>query len=268
MKKKFDYFIFFISFLIIIHFVYQELILKETEREQHSTQEQRQQLGNTRISNFRSAKLIAAKFYERNDFKTFYCECPFSGKTVFLESCSYEASSPYSKRAKRIEWEHVVPASHFGQKIESWKNGHKRCLDSSGKKYKGRNCARLVSKRFRKMEADLYNLVPVIGEVNLIRSNYPFGKNSLFKNKLGNCPSKISGKTVLPRKEIRGLIARIYFYMDHAYPGFDIINSKNKKLLKSWQKTYPPTKHELKRNRYIENAQGNSFYLSAKKRKI
>ena len=39
-----------------------------------------------------------------------------------------------------------------------------KCI-KNGKKFKGRKCARKISKKFRLMEADLYNLQPTIGEL-------------------------------------------------------------------------------------------------------
>jgi len=39
----------------------------------------------------------------------------------------------YAKRAKRIEWEHVVPAHNFGQTFEAWRTGDAQCVNNKGK---------------------------------------------------------------------------------------------------------------------------------------
>lgn len=46
-------------------------------------------------------------------------------------------------------------------------------------------------------------------------------------------------KTRGQKSEIRGDIARIYFYMDDAYPGRSIISKKNRKMFKALNKADP-----------------------------
>ena len=77
-------------------------------------------------------------------------------------------------RANRLEWEHIVPAQAFGQSFIEWTEGHPDCIDSKGETYKGRKCASKANEQFELMEADMYNLVPAIGEVNGDRSNYGY----------------------------------------------------------------------------------------------
>jgi deoxyribonuclease-1 len=50
---------------------------------------------------------------------------------------------------------------------------------------------------------------------------------------------EIERKKAEPRPEIRGDIARSYFYMNDAYPGKGIISKKNRKLFKAWDKADP-----------------------------
>ena len=79
-----------------------------------------------------------------------------------------------SKRAHRLVWEYIVPTHAFGQSFKEWREGHPDCVDRKGKPFKGNNCARKRNIKFRYMESDLYNLVPAIGEINGLRSNYSF----------------------------------------------------------------------------------------------
>ena len=102
------------------------------------------------------------------------------------------------KRAQRIEWEHVVPAHAFGQSFKEWREGHPDCVTQSGKAYKGRKCASKVNIEYRRMEADMHNLFPAIGEVNGDRSNYSMailpGEPRLY----GKCDVEISSRKIEP----------------------------------------------------------------------
>ena len=78
-----------------------------------------------KIENFSKSKKILSIIHKSNP-KTFYCDCLFQGKIPNLKSCGYQ---PYKNvnRANRIEWEHVLPASRFGKKFNTWKKGHVKC---------------------------------------------------------------------------------------------------------------------------------------------
>ena len=157
-------------------------------------------------------------------------------------------------RASRIEWEHIVPASEFGKNIIAWKSGDPSCKTKSGHKFSGRRCARSVSKEFRVMEADLYNLVPAIGEINQRRSNLPYSDKYL---NVSGCQTRVLSKYIVPRKQIRGMIARAYLYMHAAYPGFNIINNNNRVMFTRWNKKYPPSNREIIKANKIASIQGN-----------
>ncbi len=107
------------------------------------------------------------------------------------------------------------------------------------------------------MEADLYNLVPAVGEINGNRSNYSFSIISGEKREYGSCDFEIENRKAEPRENIRGDIARIYFYMHWAYPGRGIISKKNNKLFLVWDKADPVDEWECERAGRIERIQGN-----------
>ena len=125
-----------------------------------------------------------------------------SENTVDLESCGYHPKS--SKRARQLEWEHVVPAEAFGQSFPEWREGHPECVDRKGQPFKGRNCARKVAVPFRYMEADLYNLQPAIGEVNHLRLNYSMAMIPGEARAFGRCDLEIEDRKIEPRPDIRG----------------------------------------------------------------
>ena len=187
---------------------------------------------------------------------TFYCGCSYTDKVIDLASCGYQPKKD-AKRAKRLEWEHVVPAHAFGQSFKEWREGHPDCVDSQDRPFKGRNCARKMVKLFRLMEADLYNLQPAIGEVNGLRSNFSMEMIPGEKREFGACDVEIENKKVEPRPEVRGDIARTYMYMDKAYPGQGVISQRNRKLFEAWDQQDPVDEWERERARRIEAIQGN-----------
>ena len=114
-----------------------------------------------------------------------------------------------------------------------------------------------MNKQYRKMQADMYNLYPAIGEVNDRRSNYSMAIIEGEKREFGKCDFEISRKEVEPREEIRGEIARTYLYMDSVYPGRGIISKKNRKLFNTCDRSDPVDQWECERTRRIEMIQGN-----------
>ena len=117
---------------------------------------------------FERAKIEAKEFvyFDRNDLGESYCGCAWrwvgrSGGRTDLETCGYKIRNNET-RALRTEWEHVVPMSNVGQQRLCWQHGGRA------------NCQR-TDPIFNRMEADLHNLTPVLGEVNGDRSNFRFG---------------------------------------------------------------------------------------------
>ncbi len=210
---------------------------------------------NKSIKTFSKSKKLLLKIYESNAI-TFYCGCSFKLKKPNFSSCGYIPKND-NERANRIEWEHVVPAYDFGNSLSEWKNGHPKCVTKKGKKYKGRKCAAKISKKFGFMLADMHNLFPTIGEINGLRSNYPMSIINGEDRKYGECDFEIKNKKIEPRKTIRGDIARVYMYMNYAYPGRGIISKKNKKLFDTWNINDPVDSWECKREKIIYKIQGN-----------
>jgi deoxyribonuclease-1 len=144
------------------------------------------------------------------------------------------------KRAKRVEWEHVVPAENFGRTFSEWRDGHPSCVDSKGKAFRGRNCASKMNKEYRYMQSDLYNLYPAIGAVNAMRSNYNFTMLPDVKPAFGSCQVKIEARKAEPTIESRGQIARTYLYMEQRYRRYEMSKSQ-KQLMLAWNREYPVT---------------------------
>ncbi|MCP4339837.1 MAG: endonuclease I [Desulfobulbaceae bacterium] len=213
--------------------------------------------GNTTIDSFSKAKKLLLKQVYHDHRTTFYCGCPFTAKKRIIQSDKFSPTTKYVKRSRKIEWEHVVPAQAFGQSFSEWRDGDPECVNKKGKAFKGRKCAEKVNMTYRYMQADLYNLVPANGQVNALRSNYSYAMIPGEPRVFGSCDMEIEDRKAEPRPEIRGDIARIYFYMDKAYPGRGIIGKKNREMLKAWDKADPVDDWERERCRRIERLQGN-----------
>ena len=193
--------------------------------------------GNRQIESFAKAKkhiyAVAG-----DSVKTFYCDCEFTRRVVDHASCGYVPMKA-DKRSRRTEIEHVVPAHAFGQSFNAWRNGDPRCRGKEGRSFKGRNCARKVSGDFRRMEADLFNLRPVIGEVNARRKHYSMAMIPGESRSFGACDIEIEDRRVEPRPAVRGDVARTYLYMDWAYPGRGIVSKKQRALFEAWSAEDP-----------------------------
>ena len=168
-----------------------------------------------------------------NNAKSLYCGCDIKkqGKKLVPDptGCGYVPRNTFirsgkvNQRALRIEWEHIVPAWEFGHQLQCWQDG-------------GRKNCRKVSAKFRKMEADINNLAPAIGEINADRSNYRFGMLSENATQYGRCEVKVNFKqrVVEPPFYARKRIADTYAYMKKTY-GLKISN-KQQKLFDAWQR--------------------------------
>lgn len=171
---------------------------------------------------------------------------------VDAASCGY-IPRKNAERGMYIEWEHIVPAWAFGNTRECWREPV--CTNSKGKQYKGRKCCEKIDKKFRIMQADMYNLVPAVVELNADRSNYHFSIIPGENIEYGACDFEVDGKLVEPKEDIRGDIARTYFYIEKTY-GVKI-SDKQRKLFEIWNRQDPVFDWERLRASRIEKIQGN-----------
>lgn len=203
-----------------------------------------------RHRNYRGASQVLAQVYTGDLAKDLYCGCPYSGKqNIDTVPCGFRPrENPRRKsykRARRIEWEHIVTAHNMGHFRPCWRDGGRK------------NCT-YNDPTFEMMEGDLHNLYPAIGEINGDRSNFMYSHWTNSPEPMyGSCETVVDFKLkkVQPRKEIRGLIARVHFYMENQYA--IKLSNQDRKLFEAWDKMYPVTKEECERDRRIEKKQGN-----------
>ena len=199
-----------------------------------------QVLNRSKITTFRRAKKAMYKIYANHRI-TFYCGCNFSeNRSIDLTACLM----PILGKRIKTEAEHIVPASHFGKKLACWQQG-------------GRKNCRIKNIAFQKAEADLVNLVPAIGYINLHRLDYHFGEIAGEERKFGTCDFEINSmrRIAEPQTQLLGFIARVTLYMDSIY-GIDLTNAEIENLKKQ-SAEYPPTEWEIYRDNQIAEIQGN-----------
>lgn len=217
----------------------------------------------TNYSFYQAKKMLEGDVYQKDEQRTtLYCEAHFNKKKQ-IDFPEGFTTSKYKKRAKKLEWEHVVPAENFGRNFKEWREGDLRCVSSKGKNYKGRRCAEKINQNYRLMQADMYNLYPAIGAVNAKRSNYNFVMLNGEKNSFGRCAMKISNRKAEPPKNARGKIARSYLYMHQSYKKYTM-SRQQLQLMNAWNKQFPVTQTECLRAKRIAQLQGNESAILVK----
>ncbi|EIB97038.1 MULTISPECIES: deoxyribonuclease I [Pantoea] len=202
-------------------------------------------LNNYHQNNFQQAKTFAAAI-NADAPGSFYCGCKITwqGKKGIpdLNSCGYQVRKN-ANRAARIEWEHVMPAWEFGHQRQCWQDGGRK------------NCNK--DPDYRRIETDLHNLQPAVGEVNGDRGNFAYSQWNGSEKQYGQCEMKIDFKLkqAEPPARARGAIARTYFYMRDQY--HLRISRQQTQLFTAWDKLYPVTPWECERDQRIARVQGN-----------
>jgi deoxyribonuclease-1 len=206
-------------------------------------------------SSFRRAKELATLIHADHR-ATFYCGCEYTAsKRVLARGCGYVPRTR-SLRGQRIEWEHIVPAYAFGAHRRCWTQ--KLCRDGKGRAYKGRECCREADREFRRMEADLQNLTPEIGELNAARSHFAFGEVVGEPRRYGACDFEVdnASRTAEPAEQLRGDIARAYLYMHATYGAQALpLPARDLERFKTWHQKDPPTPWEDQRQLRIQEIQ-------------
>jgi deoxyribonuclease-1 len=204
----------------------------------------------------KSKRLLATKVYNKHQ-KAFYSDCDYKVKEKKLIPIHKTCGFKYRKnknRSERIEWEHIVPAWHFGHQLRCWQNG-------------GRMTCRSTNSKFKQMEADMHNLVPAIGEINGDRSNFRYGMIEGEKRAYGKVNMEIlfSNKKAEPQESVFGDIARVYFYMRDRY-GLRI-SKKQEKMLIAWNNIDPVSSWEKEKNQIVKKLQGDeNLYITEYKK--
>jgi len=206
-------------------------------------------------STFAEAKRMLDKkiFRDKENRKTFYCNCTFSqNKSIDPDSCNIDRSV---HRNARVEWDHIVPISWIGVGRKCWSK--QICETGSGQKFGGRRCCSEIDPYYNQAQNDLHNIWPSAGGINAIKSN--FEVNYVGKSGLDLGCGFLVEKSAFrfePPDEVKGDVARVVFYMADTYQV--PLSFHQKRLLLRWSDEDPVGDWERKRNILIYNLQGNS----------
>lgn len=187
-------------------------------------------------TNFYAAKLHAETIFAKHP-ETLYCGCSYRDlHHIDLVRCGMRYAK-HLKRAKRIEWEHMMPAEHFGKHFKCWQ---KKICRRSGKSFKGRSCCRKRSVEFNEAEAELYNIWPAVGIINQARSNYRFSPLETHQGTYG-CDFEVDSKLrkVEPADRAKGIVARANLFMSDRY--HIRLSKSQRQLFLAWNKAFPPS---------------------------
>lgn len=182
-----------------------------------------------------------------------YCDCRFDSRLQIDASCPL-VTPLFEDRQRRVEWEHINPASDFGRQRSCWR--------SPPEGVSGRAWCRETDPAFAQMEADPHNLIPTVGALNAIRLNHRYGMVTAGQadRRIQGCEfaaSKPGGdRFIEPPDRIKGLVARVYLYMEDRYQVS--LSRSQKALFQAWDRQFPPSAYEVTRNQRIARATGVS----------
>lgn len=213
---------------------------------------------NTRIPDFNNAKKILKKTDYLGVTKEIYCGCTIKPGNKFANDCGYKPKR-VNARSARLESEHVVPLESVIGHTKAWDFGVPEC---KGKK--GRACG---SKVYGHIEGDLWNLLPAIGELNGLRSNYTVAEIPGEAREFGTCDFEIESRKMEPPEAMKPVMAAAYYYMQESYSkqvAVNLISNKNEKLLAAWYSKPMPAWACEWANR-VKNIQGNDNKFMSQK---
>ena len=193
----------------------------------------------TAPSSFEEAKKVASRIFRKTPV-TLYCSCTYNkSNKINLASCNMQSASSH-KSARQLEWEHMMPAEFFGIQFPCWTQP---LCERNGSHFKGRECCEMIDANFRLAEAELYNLWPAVGLVNIERSNYAYGILPTHNGFYG-CDFEINTglKIVEPADHAKGIVARATLFM--ADKQNVPLTTAQRQLYEAWSKEFPPTSWE------------------------
>jgi len=124
----------------------------------------------------------------------------------------------------------------------------------------------------RPMDGDAFNLHPTDASVNIKKSNYDFDECSSNGTYISEADAYYTSTQFEPADEVKGEVARTIFYMAVRYEGEDgeldlkVVDKVNTypaaehgklSALLQWNKDFPPTDLERRRNERVWQAQNN-----------
>jgi len=150
-----------------------------------------------------------------------------------------------------IKWMQVVPDTYYGRNRACM--NEKKCVNIFTKKRFGSPmCCRRIDTEYQKMEADLFNLIPVVSTLAESQKGRIFAPVKTPLEKIGRV--KIGREAIEPPDEVKGNVARVYLYMEGRY-GLQL-SKRQTALYERWSKLDPVDAKECKVGKLILKIQG------------
>ncbi len=150
-----------------------------------------------------------------------------------------------------IKWVQVVPDTFYGRNRACM--NEKKCVNIFTKELFGSPmCCRRIDTEYKKMEADLFNLIPVVSTLAEAQKGWIYGVVKTPLKMIGR--TKIGTKAIEPPDEVKGNVARVYLYMDGRY-GLQL-SKEQKSLYEAWNSLDPVDAKECKVGKLILKIQG------------
>lgn len=151
-----------------------------------------------------------------------------------------------------MKWMQVVPDTFYGRNRACM--NEKKCVNVFTKELFGSPmCCRRIDAQYKKMEADLFNLIPVISTLAEAQKGRIFGAVKTPLEMIGR--TKIGSEAIEPPDEVKGNVARVYLYMEGRY-GLQL-SKEQKSLYEAWSSLDPVDAKECKVGKLILKIQGS-----------
>ena len=158
---------------------------------------------------------------------SYLCGCSYDSNRKLIDgSCGYTVRDAVTStgninvRATRVEADHIVPASVMGSGLKCWSPGRAsiaQCRSDKGRALGGRECCMRTNDVFNTAHNDIVNLVPIVGELNAMKSaNLSLGVAGEPRN-YGTCDVELTNDTWEPPAHLEGDVSRIELYMLRTY---------------------------------------------------
>lgn len=128
----------------------------------------------------------------------------------------------------------------------SWARDELRCLTA-------RSCLR-NNETYQKIASDLHNMFPVRSTFEMSRGGDRYGEVGPGASE-GECGERTTYRNLEPPDHAKGPVARAMLYMHATY---ELTLRGDMATLQAWNRQFPPTEEEVRRNQIIRELQGNA----------
>lgn len=177
---------------------------------------------------------------------SFYCDCVFDLQKMQLKdkNCGQKIGQS-AVFFPAVTWERVVSKSEFTDDLQCWHEPQSlQGCRNENKVLSSQQCCEEVSEEYRARAANIHNQIPVIQNIAEKLQGLGFGQVYREPIEFGACQLKIDSQLVRkePPDQIKGDIARIYFYFESL--GYVRLSRRSRPLMEIWDMKDPVSNFE------------------------